>query len=184
MFHKKRNQNHHVNGLTIKIIFFIPKQPLFFSKFHKMSENLSQEQLEELKEAFSMYDLDGDGVITTRELGSVMRTVGLNPTEAEILNFIKEADTDNSGSINFEEFSVMMVDKMRNIDSEEDIIEAFKVFDMDNKGYITVHELRHIMTNLGEKLTDQEVTDMMREADGDGDGVINYEDFVKIMTTQ
>lgn len=149
-----------------------------------MSNNLTTEQLEELKEAFSIYDLDGDGIITTRELGSVMRTLGLNPTEAEILNFIKEADIDKSGSINFEEFSVMMVDKMKNIDSEEDIIEAFKVFDMDNKGFITVYELRHIMTNLGEKLTEQEVTDMMREADADGDGLINYQDFVKIMTTQ
>lgn len=149
-----------------------------------MSENLTQEQLEELKEAFAIYDLDGDGVITTRELGSVMQALGLNPTEAEILNFIKEVDSDNSGSINFDEFSVMMVDKMRNIDNEEDIVEAFKVFDMDNKGYITTVELRHILTNLGEKLTDQEITDMMREADGDGDGVINYKDFVKIMTTQ
>lgn len=149
-----------------------------------MTEKLTPEQLEELKEAFAIYDLNGDGIITTRELGSVMRALGLNPTEAEILNFIKEMDTDNDGSINFQEFSIMMADKMKNIDTEEDIIEAFKVFDMEKKGYITVHELRHIMTNLGEKFTEQEVNDMMREADGDGDGKINYADFVKIMTTQ
>lgn len=149
-----------------------------------MTEKLSPQQLEELKEAFAIYDLDGDGTITTRELGSVMRALGLNPTEAEILNFIKEADMDNSGTINFEEFAVLMSDKMKDIDSEEDIIAAFKVFDLDNKGYITQHELRHVMTNLGEKLTDEEVADMMREADADGDGKINYEDFVKIMMTQ
>lgn len=91
---------------------------------------------------------------------------------------------DNSGSINFDEFAVLMVDKIKDIDSEEDIIAAFKVFDMENKGYITQHELRHVMTNLGEKLTEQEISDMMREADTDGDGKINYEDFVKIMMTQ
>lgn len=149
-----------------------------------MTDQLTPQQLDELKEAFAIYDLDGDGSITTRELGSVMRALGLNPTEAEILNFIKEVDLDDSGSINFDEFAVLMVDKMKDIDSEEDIIAAFKVFDMENKGYITQHELRHVMTNLGEKLTDQEVSDMMREADADGDGKINYEDFVKIMMTQ
>lgn len=149
-----------------------------------MTDQLTPQQLEELKEAFAIYDLDGDGTITTRELGSVMRALGLNPTEAEILNFIKEVDLDNSGSINFDEFAVLMVDKIKDIDSEEDVIAAFKVFDMENKGYITQHELRHVMTNLGEKLSDQEISDMMREADADGDGKINYEDFVKIMMTQ
>lgn len=148
------------------------------------TDKLTPQQLDELREAFAIYDLDGDGTITTRELGSVMRALGLNPTEAEILNFIKEADLDNSGSINFDEFAVLMFDKIKDIDSEEDIIAAFKVFDMENKGYITQHELRHVMTNLGEKLTDQEVADMMREADADGDGKINYQDFVKIMMTQ
>lgn len=58
------------------------------------------------------------------------------------------------------------------------------MFDVENKGYITVHELVNVMTNLGEKLSEQEVNDMMREADFDGDGVINFQDFVKIMTTQ
>jgi calmodulin len=149
-----------------------------------MSDQLTPQQLDELKEAFAIYDLDGDGTITTRELGSVMRALGLNPTEAEILNFIKEVDLDNSGSINFEEYVALMAGKMKDIDSEEDIIAAFKVFDVENKGYITQYELRHVMTNLGEKLTEQEVSDMMREADADGDGKINYEDFVKIMMTQ
>lgn len=157
---------------------------LFFSEKMSLLLDLTPDQLEEIKEAFAMYDLDGNGVITTRELGSVMRTLGLNPTEAEILNFIKEVDTDNSGTISLKEFSVLMAGKLKNIDTEEDIIEAFKVFDVANKGYITVHEMRHVMTNLGEKLTEQEIDDMMREADSDGDGIINYQDFVKIMTTQ
>merc|ERR1712224_503705 len=64
---------------------------------------------------------------------------------------------------------------MKDTDSEEEILEAFKVFDKDGNGFISAAELRHIMTNLGEKLTDEEIDEMIREADIDGDGQINYE---------
>lgn len=74
----------------------------------------------------------------------------------------------------------MMARKMKDTDSEEEIKEAFKVFDKDGNGYISAAELRHVMTNLGEKLTDHEVDEMIREADVDGDGQINYEEFVKV----
>jgi len=69
----------------------------------------------------------------------------------------------------------MMARKMRDTDSEEEIREAFRVFDKDGNGFISAAELRHVMTNLGEKLTDEEVDEMIREADIDGDGQVNYE---------
>ena len=69
----------------------------------------------------------------------------------------------------------MMARKMKDTDSEEEIKEAFRVFDKDGNGYISAAELRHVMTNLGEKLTDEEVDEMIREADIDGDGQVNYE---------
>ena len=64
---------------------------------------------------------------------------------------------------------------MKDTDSEEEIKEAFRVFDKDGNGFISAAELRHVMTNLGEKLTDEEVDEMIREADIDGDGQVNYE---------
>jgi calmodulin len=67
----------------------------------------------------------------------------------------------------------MMARKMKDTDSEEEIREAFKVFDRDNNGYISAAELRHVMTSIGEKLTDDEVDEMIREADQDGDGRID-----------
>ena len=148
-------------------------RPLFWDR--------TEEQIAEFKEAFSLFDKDGDGTITTKELGTVMRSLGQNPTEAELQDMVNEVDADGNGTIDFPEFLTMMARKMKDTDSEEELKEAFKVFDKDGNGFISASELRHVMTNLGEKLTDEEVDEMIREADVDGDGQINYEEFVKMM---
>ncbi|KAL4371815.1 hypothetical protein AHAS_Ahas06G0203500 [Arachis hypogaea] len=146
-----------------------------------MADQLTDEQISEFKEAFSLFDKDGDGCITTKELGTVMRSLGQNPTEAELQDMINEVDADGNGTIDFPEFLNLMARKMKDTDSEEELKEAFRVFDKDQNGFISAAELRHVMTNLGEKLTDEEVDEMIREADVDGDGQINYEEFVKVM---
>ena len=152
--------------------------------FHtQAADQLTEEQIAEFKEAFSLFDKDGDGTITTKELGTVMRSLGQNPTEAELQDMINEVDADGNGTIDFPEFLTMMARKMKDTDSEEEIREAFRVFDKDGNGFISAAELRHVMTNLGEKLTDEEVDEMIREADIDGDGQVNYDgtDFVLII---
>ncbi|CAL1280358.1 unnamed protein product [Larinioides sclopetarius] len=69
----------------------------------------------------------------------------------------------------------MMSNKMKERDSEKELKEAFRVFDKNGDGFISAPELRNVMTNLGEKLTDEEVEDMIKEADLDGDGLVNYD---------
>jgi len=78
-----------------------------------------------------------------------MRSLGQNPTEAQLQDMINEVDADGNGSIDFPEFLTMMARKMRDTDSEEEIKEAFKVFDKDFNGYISAAELRHVMTYIG-----------------------------------
>eukprot|EP00005_Dracoamoeba_jomungandri_P001875 CAMPEP_0174257642 /NCGR_PEP_ID=MMETSP0439-20130205/6752_1 /TAXON_ID=0 /ORGANISM="Stereomyxa ramosa, Strain Chinc5" /LENGTH=148 /DNA_ID=CAMNT_0015340815 /DNA_START=80 /DNA_END=526 /DNA_ORIENTATION=- len=146
-----------------------------------MVEQLSEEQIAEFKEAFSLFDKDGDGQITCHELGTVMRSLGQNPTQAGLKDMIQEVDVDGDGKIDFAEFLTMMARKMQDSEGENEIREAFKVFDKDGSGFISAAELRHVMTNLGEKLTDEEVDEMLREADVDKDGQILYEEFVKMM---
>jgi calmodulin len=110
-----------------------------------------------------------------------MRTLNQNPTEVELQEMIKEVDGDGSSTIDFNEFLTMMTHKLKDKESEEELREAFRVFDKDQNGFITSDELRHVMTNLGEKLTDAEVQEMVQEADTDGDGRINYDEFVGVM---
>ena len=113
-----------------------------------------------------------------------MRNLGRNPSEEELKQMIREVDLDGNGTIDFKEFLCLMVKKMKGTDTEEELLEAFKVFDRDGNGYITSHELRYIMTNLGEGLTPEEVEEMVKEADLDNDGQIDYDEFVKMMLSK
>lgn len=174
-------RDEHSNGENVMDVCVMV---LCSSLFVNQADQLSEEQIAEFKEAFSLFDKDGDGTITTKELGTVMRSLGQNPTEAELQDMINEVDADGNGTIDFPEFLTMMARKMKETDSEEEIREAFRVFDKDGNGFISAAELRHVMVNLGEKLTDEEVDEMIREADVDGDGQVNYQEFVAMMTSK
>ena len=92
---------------------------------------------------------------------------------------INEIDADGNGTIDFPDFLTMMCKKMKDTDSEEEILEAFKIFDRDGNGFISATEFRNVMANLGEKLTDDEINEMVRGADMDG--MIDYAEFIQRM---
>jgi len=140
--------------------------------------SLTEEQVSEFKEAFDLFDKNGDGQISTKELGTMMRSLGQNPSDSELQDMIDEVDADNTGTIDFTEFLTMMARKMKETDSEEEIKEAFKIFDRDGSSFISAAELRQVMASLGENLTDDEIDEMIRETGQDGDGRIDYNEFV------
>ncbi|EDO33580.1 predicted protein [Nematostella vectensis] len=146
-----------------------------------MAADLTEEEIAEYKEAFSLFDKDGDGTVTTAELGTVMRNLGQNPTDEEIREMIKEVDEDGSGSIGFEEFLQLMSKKTKGKSYEDELMAAFQIFDKDGNGSITVTELKEVLDSLGEKLSEDEVGEMIKEADSDGDGTVNIEEFIKMM---
>ncbi|ORZ19442.1 calmodulin [Absidia repens] len=146
-----------------------------------MADQLSEERLAEFRDAFNLFDRDRNGYIDTKELGAVMKSLNQNANEAELKDMINEADADGNGTMDFNEFISLMVKKRRDTDAVQELLEAFQVFDKDGNNYISADELRQVMVSVGERLSEQELNEMIREADVDGDGQINYEEFVKMM---
>ncbi|XP_031271031.1 calmodulin-like protein 8 [Pistacia vera] len=142
---------------------------------------LPEQQIIEFQQVFCLLDKDGDGCITIKELVAAIRSLDQNPIEEELHNMINEVDMNGNRTIELGEFLNLMARKMKECEAEEELREAFKVFDKDQDGYISPNELTHVMMNLGEKLTDEEVEQMVREADLEGDGQVNYEEFVRMM---
>lgn len=126
----------------------------------------------------------GDGTMATKDLGSLMRSLGQNPTAGEVQDMANEIDADGHGILDFPEFLSLMARKMKDTDTEQELIDAFAVFDRSGAGIISVAEIRHVMSNLGEKITDEEMDEMLREADVDGTGTVNYEDFIRAMMAE
>jgi calmodulin len=144
--------------------------------------NLSEDQIFEFKEAFQIFDKDGDGSITTKELGTVMRALGQNPSEDDINQMIKEVDSDNNGTIDFREFLGLMAKELENgDDSDENFLEIFRLIDEDKNGKLSPSELRYGILRSGKKISKEEIDDMIKEADMDDDGFIDYNEFSKII---
>jgi len=146
--------------------------------------HLSEAQIVEFREAFAMFDKDGDGSISVSELGTVMRSLGQNPTDHELSEMIREADDDNNGSVDFDEFLLLMSRKMTQLDVDQELLEAFSVFDKDGSGFIDQEELTDVLASLGEDLDDEQVKEMMKQADKDGDGLVSFEEFKDIMSAK
>lgn len=94
--------------------------------------------------------------------------------EPDLRGMVKEVDQDGNGSIEFDEFLLMMARKLKAADGEEEMHHAFKVFDKNGDGFITFDELKRVMFSIGERLTDEEIEDMIKEADLNGDKKIDY----------
>lgn len=142
---------------------------------------LSEEQKTDIKEAFNLFDTLGTGTIDTKELKVAIRALGFEPKKEEIKKMIQEVDSEGTGKLSFENFLRLMTQKMTEKDSKEEIMKAFRLFDDDETGRISFKNLKRVATELGENLTDEELQEMIDEADCDGDGEINQEEFLRIM---
>ncbi|XP_006881188.1 PREDICTED: centrin-4-like [Elephantulus edwardii] len=142
---------------------------------------LNETQKQDIKEAFDLFDVDGSGTIDVKELKIAMRALGFEPKKDEIKKMIAEIDKKGIGTIAFDDFLAIMTVKMSEKDENQEILKAFKLFDDDDTGTITLSNIKRVAKELGENLTDEELQEMLDEADRDGDGAINEEEFLRIM---
>lgn len=107
--------------------------------------------------------------------------MGFEPKKEEIKKMIAEVDKESLGKVSFDDFLNLMSIKMAEKDSKEEIMKAFRLFDDDETGKISFKNLQRVAKELGENLTEEELQEMIDEADRDGDGEINQEEFLRIM---
>merc|ERR1712091_611224 len=150
-------------------------------KSMKKKGGLTEEQMEEIREAFGLFDADASGMIDVRELKAAMRALGFEVKNEELEKMVSDVDNDGNGTIEFGEFLEMMTGKMGEKDTREDIEKGFKLFDDDNTNKISFRNLARVAEELGENIDDEELQDMINQADRDGDGEINIDEFYRIM---
>lgn len=147
-----------------------------------MAEMLSQSQRHDFTKAFSLFDYDKDGVISNDDMRIVLKSLGHKITDQDLDELIKSIDRNGDGKIELTEFLDIMGAKQQSIKAlEEEVRIAFEFFDLDGNGYISMSELKQVASELGEELTEAEIDEMIREADADGDGQVDYNEFLRMM---
>merc|ERR1712110_1142962 len=142
---------------------------------------LTEEQKNDLKEAFDLFDTDGSGAVDFGELHTAMKALGFEPKKEEIAKMVKEMDKDGDATVDLEEFCIMMAEKMNQKDGKEEMLKGFKMFDDDSTGKISFKNFKRVAKELGETLSDPELQEILAEADTDGDGEINESEFLAVM---
>ncbi|XP_061741499.1 calcium-binding protein 5-like isoform X2 [Nerophis ophidion] len=158
---------------------------IFLKGASRRQRTLTHEEVEELREAFVEFDKDKDGFITCKDLGNLMRTMGYMPTEMELIQLSQNINMNLGGRVDFEDFLELMTPKLlaetAGMIGLKELKEAFREFDIDGDGCITSDELRHAMVKLlGAQTSKKEIDAVVREADRNGDGTVDFEEFVRM----
>ncbi|XP_045181825.2 squidulin-like [Mercenaria mercenaria] len=142
-------------------------------------ETLTKSQVKTLKDVFNVIDLNHDGRISESELKRACKQLGILLTKEELIEIMSEADTDGNGYIEYKEFEKLVGHQLviANYKNKQ-LRKAFENFDKDGDGYITATEIKQVFQESGVELDDDEIAELVAEADENGDGVISFEEFV------
>ena len=201
---KKKEVRHFHSAITH---FSSSRSPYFFGalskrqggvatgKFFRRKKELSADQLNEIQDSFDLFQRDdkdstgGESRVDAEDLLVVMRALGHEPNMIELKKMVTEVDRDNTGQLDFDGYLNIILNKMAERPSTEDLHKAFRLFDPAGKKHIDFTDLKRIATQIGEQIEDDELMDMLRLADnskgpeGAPTGVVGQEDFFKIVTS-
>jgi calmodulin len=144
-------------------------------------QNFDNAELADLAKQFRLLDVAGDGMITTKDVRLALKRLGESATEKELDDVINQFDSFGKGLVNFQQFVDIANQLHSSVITEQEIIEAFKIFDRDGSGGVDASELMQVMTSIGDRMTQEEAEAMIRQADSDGSGSVDYASFARIV---
>merc|ERR1712170_175265 len=159
-----------------------PAKPARFNAENFARPGLSVDEVEEMKEAFDLFDNDNSGAISVNELTGAMKSLGFDVKHAVVYNMVEDLDSDGSGEIEFGEFLAVMTAKITDKNTKEEIDRVFKLFDKDRNGTLEADDLSRVCKELGEDMSEEDVRECIQRCDLDGDGVVNLDDFYNVLT--
>merc|ERR1711930_6470 len=167
-----------------------PSGAVTVSKSIKMpakDQGFTEDQIEDFKEVFQLFDTKGDGLIQVSQVGDVLRALGTNPTEGDVKKLVQSTNSKGGSDarVTFETFLPLLqaVSGKKITDTVDDFVEGLRHFDKEGNGRISAIGLRHLLTGLGEKMSEEEVEQLIHGKE-DSQGNINYEEFVKMVLAQ
>ncbi|CAG0913453.1 unnamed protein product [Notodromas monacha] len=146
---------------------------------------MDDEQIQMLKKTFAMFDSGKTGQIDMDKIKTILNTLGQNFDEDELAALVEENDTEATGKCNFDSFATIVGHFLEEEDAEamqQELKEAFRLYDKEGNGYITTAVLREILGVLDDKLTPDQLDEMIDEIDTDGSGTVDFEEFMEMMT--
>jgi Ca2+-binding EF-hand superfamily protein len=143
---------------------------------------LTEDEIDEIREAFNLFDNEGTGMIDPKELKAAMQSLGFESKNPTIYGMFADLERECHGPIDFDRFLDGITSKLGDRESKEGIQKIFNLFDTERKGSISLKDLKRVSKELGESMSDEELREMLERADSNGDGEISFDDFYSIMT--
>jgi len=143
------------------------------------------QKMQMLRKAFQMFDTTKSGFIDTIKIGTILNTLGQAYDDTELNALVADNDPESEGRVNFETFCCIAVHFLEEEDAEamqEELKEAFRLYDREGNGYITTATLSEILAALDDKLTSEDLEGMIAEIDTDGSGTVDFDEFMEMMT--
>lgn len=146
---------------------------------------VTEVQLHEFRDAFNQFDADKSGYIDADELRKLCEWVGQSATDADVAEMMRLADGDGSGQIDFWEFATLMAHKMdEGGKSDDNLKAAFRAFDKNGDGTISLEEIKELMLAMGEHASEDDIVKLMQSMDVNGDGNVDYEEVAEVVTKE
>ncbi|XP_023950921.2 uncharacterized protein LOC112055151 [Bicyclus anynana] len=142
---------------------------------------LTNEQKKDLHDAFNLLDYRGEGKIKAEDFRVAIKALGYEPSKEELQHMINGVDKGQTGKLSFENFETAIMRKIMSLDSDGDIMKSFRLFDMDDTGFISFENVKQVTKILGIHLSDEEIQEMIDDADTDLDEYISVQEFMKMI---